>query len=62
MNNLRNPLLPDEEGHYSPEALAMDRALRSHPIDGLATEMAIQETRRRFFSRAARLKPTMRVK
>ena len=53
MKDLRNPLLPDEEGHYSPEALAMDRALRRHPIDGLAREMAVSETRRRFFSRAA---------
>jgi uncharacterized protein (DUF1501 family) len=53
MRDQRNPLLPDEEGHYSPEALAMDRALRRHPIDGLAHEMAVNETRRRFFSRAA---------
>jgi hypothetical protein len=53
MKNLRNPLLPDEEGHYSPEALTMDRSLRRHPIDGLAREMAVNETRRRFFSRAA---------
>ena len=38
----------------------MDRALRKaaapgrHPIDELARAMATQETRRRFFSRAAR--------
>jgi uncharacterized protein (DUF1501 family) len=53
MKNLRNLLRPDEEGHYSPESLAMDRALRPHPIDSLACEMAVNETRRRFFSRAA---------
>src|ERR1700733_193160 len=52
-------LLPDDDGHYAPETLAMDRALRRgtapgrHPIDELAREMAVQETRRRFFSRAA---------
>jgi uncharacterized protein (DUF1501 family) len=54
-----SPCQPDADGHYSPEALAMDRALRRstplgrHPIDELAGEMAVQETRRRFFSRAA---------
>src|SRR5580700_1062124 len=51
---------PDADGHYSPESLALDAALRRaiapgrHPIDELARELAIQETRRRFFSRAAR--------
>src|ERR1700678_3361542 len=53
---MTNPLLPDPDGHYSPEALALDRALRrtpAHPIDEVARDMAVQETRRRFFSRAA---------
>ena len=60
MSDRRNPLLPDDDGHYAPEMLAMDRALRRtislgrHPMDELAREMAVQETRRRFFSRAAK--------
>ena len=59
MKDERTPLLPDEDGHYAPEALAMDAALRrsieprQHPIDGVAREMAAHETRRRFFTRAA---------
>ena len=58
MTDPRRFLLPDEDGHYAPEALAMDGSLRRtppghHPIDTLAREMAVQETRRRFFSRAA---------
>jgi len=60
MNLTRNLLLPDEDGHYAPESLAIDRAraraiaLGHHPIDSIAREMAVNETRRRFFSRAAR--------
>jgi hypothetical protein len=52
------PLLqPDDEGHYSPQTHALDheshRTLGAgrHPLDAVAREMAIQETRRRFFSR-----------
>ena len=55
----RSILLPDDEGHYSREALRLDRESRRaappgrHALDPLAHEMAIEETRRRFFSRAA---------
>ncbi len=54
-----NILRPDDEGHYSREALELDavshRQVRSgrHPIDAVAREVAIQETRRRFFARGA---------
>src|SRR5580704_16029973 len=59
MTGPRSILLPDEDGHYSPEALRLDReSLRAaapgrHALDPLASEMAVEETRRRFFSRAA---------
>ena len=55
----RSILLPDEDGHYSREALRLEReSLRNtgpgrHAVDPIATEMAVEETRRRFFSRAA---------
>ena len=54
-----NPLRPDQEGHYSAEAYALDhashrRAARGrHPVDELASEMALAESRRRFFARGA---------
>jgi uncharacterized protein (DUF1501 family) len=59
MKDQHNLLLPDEDGHYAPEALAMDRAQRRaipggrHPLDEVARQIATHETRRRFFSRAA---------
>src|SRR5436305_84499 len=52
-------LQPDEHGHYSPASHELDQAshrhlaLGRHPMDGLAREMAMQETRRRFFARGA---------
>jgi uncharacterized protein (DUF1501 family) len=52
-------LQPDDEGHYSRDAHQLDQvshrhlAPGRHPIDGLAGEMAMQETRRRFFARGA---------
>src|SRR4051812_39830133 len=55
----RNPLAPDEEGHYSALARAVDAesrkniALGHHPADGIAQRMATEETRRRFFARGA---------
>ncbi|MCU0247352.1 MAG: DUF1501 domain-containing protein, partial [Bryobacter sp.] len=59
MTTRRNFLRPDEEGHYSAQAHALDRALRAryapgrHPIDALAQEMVREESRRRFFARGA---------
>jgi hypothetical protein len=56
----RNPLLPDPDGHYAPEALSLDLAqlratpLGHHPLDPTALELATTETRRRFLSHAAR--------
>lgn len=53
-------LQPDHEGHYSPLAEEVDRlshrrnGLGKHPLDALAQSMAHEETRRRFFSKAAR--------
>ena len=50
-------LRPDEEGHYSAHARALDAAshratpIGAHPIDAVAREMAVEETRRRFFGR-----------
>ena len=56
----RHPILqPDEEGHYAPRAHALDReshsrvALGRHPLDAVAREMAVEESRRRFFGRGA---------
>jgi uncharacterized protein (DUF1501 family) len=55
----RSILRPDEEGHYSAEALKLDQRLQRdfspgrHPIDGVARAMAGEETRRRFFARGA---------
>jgi uncharacterized protein (DUF1501 family) len=59
MTGHRSILLPDEDGHYSREALRLDReSLRNaapgrHAADPIAREMATEETRRRFFSRTA---------
>jgi uncharacterized protein (DUF1501 family) len=50
-------LKPDEAGHYARAAYELDRASQSrfalgrHPVDRIAGQMAINETRRRFFSR-----------
>jgi uncharacterized protein (DUF1501 family) len=50
----------DEQGHYAPRALELDRASHrrhaagSHPLDAVAREMAREETRRQFFARGAR--------
>ena len=50
---------PDNEGHYSPAALELDRqalqryAPGRHPIDPLAAAMGREESRRRFFARGA---------
>jgi uncharacterized protein (DUF1501 family) len=52
-------LKPDHEGHYSPAALALDRASHArnaqgrHPLDHIARSLAAEETRRRFFARGA---------
>lgn len=52
-------ITPDNEGHYSRAAMELDahshRAAPagSHPLDSIAREMAVQETRRRFFARGA---------
>jgi uncharacterized protein (DUF1501 family) len=59
MTGSRSILLPDDDGHYSPETLRLDRhsghttPSGRHAIDPVASEMAVEETRRRFFSRAA---------
>lgn len=53
-------LRPDHEGHYSAAARELDReSLRqfgpgSHPADGIASAMAVEESRRRFFARGLR--------
>ena len=53
-------LRPDEEGHYCGEAHELDRVSHrsfpagAHPLDPMAREMALAETRRRFFARGAR--------
>ena len=53
-------LRPDEEGHYCSQAHELDnvshraRPLGTHPLDPVAREMALAETRRRFFARGAR--------
>jgi uncharacterized protein (DUF1501 family) len=59
MSGRRSILQPDEDGHYSQEALRLDReSLRQtppgqHALDPLARSLAMEETRRRFFARAA---------
>ncbi len=59
MTGPRSILLPDEDGHYRREALRLDRESHriapagTHALDGVAHGMAMEETRRRFFSRAA---------
>jgi hypothetical protein len=59
MTRPRSILLPDEDGHYRREALRLDRESHrtaptgTHALDCIANEMAVEETRRRFFSRAA---------
>jgi len=56
----RRLLRPDEEGHYCAQTHELDRAshrnhpLGKHPLDEVARELALQETRRRFFERGAR--------
>lgn len=53
-------LKPDREGHYLRTALNLDRHLArrfshgAHPVDEVASEMAREESRRRFFARGAR--------
>jgi hypothetical protein len=55
----RNILGPDAEGHLSPLAQELDgvshrvTAPGRHPVDPVARTMAMEETRRRFFSRGA---------
>src|SRR5437764_2636 len=55
----RSILLPDEDGHYASEAKRLDRESHrivpsgGHELDPIARHMAIEETRRRFFSRTA---------
>src|ERR1700692_2163551 len=59
MIDFRKILRPDDEGHYSSTAQQLDADLQrrfasgSHPIDTVAQAMAIEESRRRFFSRGA---------
>ncbi|HMC61181.1 MAG TPA: DUF1501 domain-containing protein, partial [Candidatus Solibacter sp.] len=59
MSGPRQILQPDDEGHYARAAHELDQvshrrlAPGRHPIDGLARNMAMQETRRRFFARGA---------
>jgi hypothetical protein len=56
----RDILHPDDEGHYCADAHELDRIshraqpLGRHPLDEAASAMALEETRRRFFSRGAR--------
>jgi uncharacterized protein (DUF1501 family) len=53
-------LTPDSEGHYSRGAFELDRESHrhvspgGHPLDSLASAMAVEESRRRFFSRGMR--------
>ena len=53
-------LKPDCEGHYSAESFELDReSLRTaaaghHPVDGIAAQMGVEESRRRFFARGMR--------
>ena len=60
MTGPRSILLPDEDGHYRRESIALDReSLRAtppgrHALDSIAGSMAVEETRRRFFARTAR--------
>src|SRR5260370_34435852 len=59
MTGARSILLPDDDGHYRREALRLDReshcALPAgrHALDSVAHAMAVEETRRSFFSRTA---------
>src|SRR5437764_6153451 len=59
MTGPRSILLPDEDGHYASEAKRLDRESHrivpsgGHELDPIARHMAIEETRRRFFSRTA---------
>ncbi|HYZ86518.1 MAG TPA: hypothetical protein VE621_19045, partial [Bryobacteraceae bacterium] len=56
MSESRPFYLPDEEGHYSREALELDKVSHrhlpagKHPVDEIANELAACESRRRFFS------------
>ena len=55
----RSNLTPDHEGHFSRQAIELDRASHrrlaagGHPIDPVARQMLAEDTRRRFFSRTA---------
>ena len=59
MTNARKILLPDEDGHYGAETQRLDRASHAevasgqHPMDEVARELTVRETRRRFFARGA---------
>jgi uncharacterized protein (DUF1501 family) len=56
----RKLLQPDDEGHYGPASVDLDRsshrhlAAGKHPADAIATAMAREESRRQFFTRSAR--------
>ena len=55
----RKLLQPDQEGHYGAETFELDRSSHrqfsfgKHPVDEIASDMAREETRRRFFARGA---------
>ncbi len=57
MSDPRNILAPDQEGHYGRLTRRLDSAshratpLGQHPLDSVASRMAVEETRRRFFGR-----------
>ena len=59
MTGPRSILLPDGDGHYRRDAVRLDRESHrtaqpgGHALDPIAREMAVEETRRRFFSRSA---------
>ncbi len=56
----RDLLKPDSEGHYSPQALALDAVSSrntpsgKHPLDNIANEMAAEHSRRSLFATGAR--------
>lgn len=59
MSRRHTLLQPDDEGHYAARAHALDRdshqrlGVGRHPLDAVAREMAVEESRRRFFGRGA---------
>src|SRR5436190_16450857 len=56
---MNRKLQPDHEGHYGAETFELDRSSHrqfstgKHPVDEIASAIAREETRRRFFARGA---------